>query len=273
MSNTLVRIISGVVLLLIVTACLLIGPQAILIFIGLVGPLLIDEIITNFYDQPRLSKRYILAQSIYVIGYYFFNFYQISQSSFSFWISAGIVLNFLLLSYLFLVYKKSETLLNIFKATSWGVGLYALIPLLCLSYITHFPNYRELFIGLLLLNFMVDTAAYFTGKKFGKHKLWEAVSPKKTVEGLIGGVFFSVLFTSIFWNYFIEPVNAFTVLFFAVVACCSQIGDLAQSKLKRQFEIKDSSALIPGHGGVYDRVDSLLFVAPFYAFYLMAIFQ
>jgi phosphatidate cytidylyltransferase len=117
---------------------------------------------------------------------------------------------------------------------------------------------------------MVDTAAYFTGKKFGRHKLWESVSPKKTVEGLLGGVFFSVLATSFFWNYFIESVSLLTVLFFIVVALGSQIGDLAQSKLKRQFEIKDSSSLIPGHGGVYDRVDSLMFVAPLYAFYLMA---
>jgi phosphatidate cytidylyltransferase len=120
---------------------------------------------------------------------------------------------------------------------------------------------------------MVDTAAYFTGKKFGKHKLWEAVSPKKTIEGLIGGVFFSVLATSLYWNAFVDKVNVFTVLFFTFVACCSQVGDLAQSKLKRQFEIKDSSSLIPGHGGVYDRVDSLMFVAPFYAFYLMANFR
>jgi phosphatidate cytidylyltransferase len=177
------------------------------------------------------------------------------------------------LFYLFVVYKKSELLLKIFKATSWGAGFFVLIPMICLSYIVHFQNWIILFIGLMILNFMVDTAAYFTGKKFGKHKLWEAVSPKKTVEGLIGGVFFSVLTTCLYWNYFVEKVHPFLVFFFVIVACCSQIGDLAQSKLKRQFDIKDSSSLIPGHGGVYDRVDSLMFVAPLYAFYLMANFR
>jgi phosphatidate cytidylyltransferase len=273
MSNGTTRIISGLILLGLVALCLFLGQTASLIAIGIIGPFVIDEIITNFYDQNRTSKRYILAQTIYACCYYFFNFYQISQSSFSFWISAGIVLNLLLFVYLFLIYKKSETLLAIFKATSWGAGLFVVIPVLCLSYIIHFDNWLNLFIGLIILNFMVDTAAYFTGKKFGKHKLWEAVSPKKTIEGLIGGVFFSVLATSLYWNAFVDKVTIFTVLFFTVVACCSQVGDLAQSKLKRQFEIKDSSSLIPGHGGVYDRVDSLLFVAPLYAFYLMANFR
>jgi phosphatidate cytidylyltransferase len=174
------------------------------------------------------------------------------------------------LLYLFLVYRKSETLLRIFRSFSWGAGLFALIPLLSLSYIVHLPNWRSYFVGLMLLNFMVDTAAYFAGKRFGRHKLWEAVSPKKTIEGAIGGVLTSVVVTSIFWHYFISDVTLTTVTFFIITACCSQVGDLAQSKLKRQFDIKDSSSLIPGHGGVYDRVDSLLFVSPMYAFYVMA---
>jgi phosphatidate cytidylyltransferase len=272
MSNSTTRILSGVVLVALVALCLNLGQRASLIGIGIIGAFIIDELITNFYDQRRFSLRYLLAQLLYGACYYFFNFYQISQSSFNFWISAGIVLNLFLLLYLFIIYKKSDLLLKVFRATSWGTGLYVVVPMICLSYIIHFDNWQILFIGLLILNFMVDTAAYFTGKKFGRHKLWEAVSPKKTIEGLIGGVFFSVLVTSIYWNYFIKEVNPFTVLFFIIVAFCSQVGDLTQSKLKRQFEIKDSSSLIPGHGGVYDRVDSLMFVAPLYAFYLMANF-
>lgn len=270
MSNTTIRIISGLVLIMLVAGCMYIGQKATLIGLGLIGPLIIDEIITNFYDQSRYSKRYIVAQVFYIIGYYFFNFYQISNSSFNFWISAGVVLNGFMLGYLFLVYKKSETLLKIFRMTSWAVGLTILVPLLSLSYILHFPNWRHILGALLILNFSVDTFAYFTGKKFGKHKLWEAVSPKKTVEGAVGGVLSSVIVTCFYWNAWIDTVSQYTVVIFFLIACCSQVGDLVQSKLKRQFDIKDSSTLIPGHGGVYDRVDSLLFVAPFFAFYLLA---
>ena len=168
MSNTKVRIISGLFLLLIVVASVVSGPKACLVLLGIVGVLVIDELIVNFYDQRRNSKRYFLAQIFFIAGYYFFNFFQISRSSFSFWISAGIFLNVLLLTYLFLIYKKSETLITVFKATSWLTGLIILIPLICLSYMIHLDNWIMLLIGLMILNFMVDTAAYFTGKKFGK---------------------------------------------------------------------------------------------------------
>jgi phosphatidate cytidylyltransferase len=265
MSSTQVRIISGAVMVILVGLCLYGGPQYSLIAIALMGALTVDEIIVNFYQQPRTKFKYILAQSMFILIFVFINFLQISKSSYQLFISAGLVLDLILAGYLFLVKQQNHFLSNIFQKLSYLTGVFILVPVVCLSFILRQERWITLFVGLLLLNFLVDTAAFFSGKYFGKTKLWEKVSPKKTVEGLIGGVFFSVLVTSIYWNYLIAPIQWQLILMFAFMAVCSQVGDLLQSKLKREFEIKDSSSLIPGHGGVYDRIDSLLFVSPLYA--------
>lgn len=111
-----------------------------------------------------------------------------------------------------------------------------------------------------------DIGAYFVGKRFGKTKLAPSISPGKTVEGLLGGVAFAaVLYIPImFWNF---PVgSAITLLATVLVTVLvSVLGDLFESKMKRQAGIKDSSQILPGHGGVLDRIDSLLAGAPFFA--------
>ena len=265
MSSTKVRILSGAVMVILVGLCLYGGPQYSLIAIALMGLLTIDEIIINFYNQTRFKFKYIFAQSTFLLIFIFINFLEISKSSYQLFISAGLLLDILLAAYLFLIKQENHFFTKIFQKMSYLTGIFILVPAVCLSFILRQERWMVLFIGLLLLNFLVDTAAFFSGKYFGKTKLWEKVSPKKTVEGLIGGVFFSVLITSIYWNYLIAPIQWQLIFMFAFMAVCAQVGDLLQSKLKREFEIKDSSSLIPGHGGVYDRIDSLLFVSPLYA--------
>ncbi len=114
-----------------------------------------------------------------------------------------------------------------------------------------------------------DTFAYLCGRLFGKHKLIPEVSPKKTVEGSIGGIVFAaisyVIFALIIQNFFdssIEPNYLFMMLAGAIVSVISQIGDLIASVIKRRFGIKDYGWVFPGHGGVLDRFDSVLLTAP-----------
>ena len=113
-----------------------------------------------------------------------------------------------------------------------------------------------------------DTAAMFTGKAIGKHKLAPAVSPNKTIEGFMGGLVGSLVIGVVmcFWKF--DAVAWYHVLVLALgCSVFGQLGDLVESMWKRSIGIKDSSAIIPGHGGVLDRFDSLLFAAPFMVFY------
>ena len=124
-------------------------------------------------------------------------------------------------------------------------------------------------IYLLLCIWSCDTFAYFIGAPLGKHKLSPAVSPHKTVEGFLGGILGAV--AAAFFCYYVFFSSAelqHLLIVAAFVALIGQVGDLAESLLKRDAQVKDISKIIPGHGGILDRFDSLLFVAPVAYYYL-----
>ncbi len=123
----------------------------------------------------------------------------------------------------------------------------------------------------LVAAFLTDTGAYFSGYFFGKHKLIPEISPKKTVEGAIGGVIIAVVSLLVYaWilTFFGIKTNILNIIIIGVIASIgSQFGDLSASMIKRELKIKDYGDIMPGHGGVLDRLDSLLFAAPI-IFYL-----
>jgi len=129
--------------------------------------------------------------------------------------------------------------------------------------------------GVLLLMIVImvsDSAQYYTGRAFGRHPLAPSISPKKTVEGAIGGLVFgtAALVVGSHWAFPGTPMLAL-ILLGAIVSAAGIVGDLFESLLKRSAGIKDSSNLIPGHGGILDRIDSWLFAAPvFYIFLIYA---
>lgn len=109
-----------------------------------------------------------------------------------------------------------------------------------------------------------DTFAYICGKLLGKHKLYEKISPKKTIEGFIGGLIFTQIAAFvIFKQTNIEASLPFWMLIGLGISIIGTLGDLVESKYKRQASIKDSGSIMPGHGGILDRLDSILFAAPF----------
>lgn len=115
-----------------------------------------------------------------------------------------------------------------------------------------------------------DTGAYVIGSRYGKHKLCPSVSPKKTVEGAVGGLFFGILFGVVAGLIVLPDEDVvFNILLAAVLVAASIVGDLTESIIKRGTDTKDSGKLLAGHGGILDRLDSMLFAAPFLYFMLI----
>jgi phosphatidate cytidylyltransferase len=124
---------------------------------------------------------------------------------------------------------------------------------------------RTAILVLLVILVVSDSAQYYTGRMLGRRKLAPAVSPKKTVEGAIGGMIFGTAATIIVGRLvFVTTPPGLLALLGATIVALGIVGDLFESLLKRSAGVKDSSALIPGHGGVLDRIDSWLFAAPAY---------
>lgn len=126
---------------------------------------------------------------------------------------------------------------------------------------------------LLMATWAYDTGGYVAGNLWGKHKLFPEISPKKSWEGVAGGILFCVAAVLILRALFTVYSASFGVWEFILVAlllsASGQVGDLVESMVKRSLKVKDSGGIIPGHGGVFDRIDSLLFNAPVLFYYLM----
>lgn len=128
----------------------------------------------------------------------------------------------------------------------------------------------ELILASFILVWLSDTGGYFVGVKFGKRKLLERISPKKSWEGVLGSIIFSIIGALIISNYF-SILQTFEWVILSIIICLSSIlGDLIESMFKRDAKIKDTGNILPGHGGILDRFDSILFVVPMiYIFQLL----
>lgn len=183
-----------------------------------------------------------------------------------------IVVPFISLIFLTELYIKTTNPFVNISFTLSGI-VFTVVPFIffyCLAFIDGNYNYRFP-LGFLLLLWASDTGAYLFGRKFGRNKLFERHSPKKTWEGFFGGLFVSLLVSFIISHYFtvISPFQwAITSLIIVVFGSC---GDLVESMLKRSLDKKDSGSLLPGHGGLLDRFDGLLLAAPLVFVYLQFI--
>lgn len=177
-------------------------------------------------------------------------------------------------SFLAITYPKSRSWWEGCNVSRHAFGLLTLLPffwsvvfLRAEQIDSDFFHGAKLVLFVCLIVWSADSGAYFSGKSFGKHKMAPAVSPNKTIEGLVGGVIAAMLVGWVFADLFaIEfsslPVMLLTILLTVVI---SVLGDLVESMFKRVSGIKDSSNIIPGHGGILDRIDSLTAAFPVFA--------
>lgn len=262
-TNTQLRIFSALVMALLVAGALIAGKLATLMVCLLVGLVCIDELLVNFSGLHRKHFLYL-----YVMGFFSALFLSVNifsaQLSLTFFTFSAILLNLFLVYYLFFIPQEKAFMKNSTLKQPGLIATVVLLPLLSFGIHLQTDQWRQMLGILLVVTFSMDTGAWFFGKNFGKHKLWPAVSPKKTIEGLIGGLFTTALTGSLIWWSIFGEYKWYYSVIFALCGLLSQIGDLVQSKIKREFGIKDSSNLIPGHGGVYDRIDSLIFLSPFF---------
>ena len=171
------------------------------------------------------------------------------------------------LIFIFELFRKKENSLMNVAVTLLGIT-YIALPFSMLLYFPLTKTHNELLLSFFIFLWTSDTMAYVVGSMFGKHPLFKRISPKKTIEGTIGGIIFTVIAAIILSKFYIDYSLSQWLIFSGVVAVTGILGDLVESAFKRSIDQKDSGTLFPGHGGLLDRFDSVLIAAPFALIYI-----
>src|SRR4051812_10198006 len=168
-------------------------------------------------------------------------------------------------------FRDIATVANRYAATVAGI-VYAGFLTTFLAFLKRIDphHHGDTVVLVLIVAWVADTGGYFAGRFLGKAKLYEAVSPKKTWAGLWGGIAGAVVGVIVLKLLFATWLTWFDVFAISIPSCLlGQMGDLAESLIKRSTGVKDSGALLPGHGGILDRIDAVLFIAPYVYVYLV----
>lgn len=262
------RVISSIIALPILLIPLIYGGRilvSILFLISLIG-------LYEFYRAYKINLQLRIIGYTATLAYYLLLIFDKSIYLQEFF---GLFFLILLISYVFLYPKNDlKEIMTIF------IGFFYVVYLL--SYILMVRNVEMYGAWSIWLIFIVafgsDTLAYFVGVNFGKHRLAEKLSPKKSIEGSIGGIIGASVLCGIYgfilfnMGKIVDPSKIIIfVLIGGIGSILSQIGDLAASAMKRQTDIKDFGKIMPGHGGILDRLDSIIFTAPF-VYYILRFF-
>ena len=264
MSSFTQRLFSGLVYVILFVGSVLYSKESFVTLTAIFGLICIRE-----FSKLIKSKAYV-AFAVFIALIYCFA--SMDESIKGVLILLGIALTGSIQMLLFLFSKKIGIPNNVILKEDISIRY----VVLSFGFLTFLPFYNGgyepyIIIYLLLMIWSNDSFAYLVGKNFGKTKLYESVSPKKTIEGFIGGVVFTAI-TAFVISYYSDLFSTIEWICLSVlVSVLGTAGDLVESKFKRLAGVKDSGNIMPGHGGMLDRLDSLLFVAPFVYLYIYLI--
>ena len=254
------RILSGLIMLPLLVILYLGGYVlfAACLIIGIMG---VAEFFNGFHAlkiRPNFATAVISAIALYVI-----NICTDKAEWYMLWFF-GVVLASLL--YLFSIEKR-----NLADAMATITGIFYVVFFSFHVTLVDQTEYSILVWLIVITAFGTDIMAYFSGMALGRHKLCPKISPKKTIEGSIGGILGSVILSGLFGHFFAPEIMVHCIVIGILGGIVSQFGDLTASIFKRKMGIKDYGNLIPGHGGILDRFDSVLFTGPMVYYYIVLI--
>jgi len=262
------RAITGLVFILIMLGSILTGPYiftGFYMFLSLVCLVEFFSLVKTTGIRPHRVIGYVAAVIMFasVAGRDFFEFE-----------SKWLLINIPLFFGIFIreLYKRSKIPFSNIAYTLLGI-LYTIVPFIfyhSIAFISGEYNFH-LALAFFLMLWGNDTGAYIFGMKFGKKRLFERHSPKKSWEGFLGGIFTSIIVAVILSNYYTDYALIHWVAMAIIISCFGTMGDLVESMFKRSIDIKDSGRILPGHGGLLDRFDGLLLSAPVVFVYLYLI--
>lgn len=260
MNNLHTRILYGLIYVTIFIGSILLGKETYLLLIGIFGLIGVWEF------SKMISLKGISGYLFFAV--LFFLFLKRIDSY-----PIDIILIISILSSIFMLYQLFSKKNNMFSTEREKLGLLVRYPIFSFCFLAILPFYNTgydpyIIISVLVIIWINDSAAFIVGKNFGKRKFFESVSPKKTMEGFYGGVFFSLIAAYVISLYQSDFGTFNWLMLGFIISVLGSLGDLVESKFKRQVGIKDSGIIMPGHGGILDRLDSLMFVAPFVYLYI-----
>ncbi|MGM0437461.1 MAG: phosphatidate cytidylyltransferase [Bacillota bacterium] len=264
------RIISAIIIFLIISLFIFLGAFPFFIFVAVLSILATKEYINLLPSEFKKNKWILIILNLIIICFTYLingNFINLSTGFFIALIFFILVSYHILInSYHKIIYNMGINLLGILYI---GGGMSVFILLRNID-ISSFHETIPLWLAL-ISTWTTDIGAFFTGKYYGKRQLASKISPNKTIEGALGGIIFNFIIIVIFVTYF----NIFSfnwILYGLLSAIFAILGDLFESSIKRDMNIKDTGNLIPGHGGILDRFDSLIFTGVFTYYFILFLF-